>query len=167
VIPHPQHTLAVLLVAAALAGCLAPPGGAPAPQRSPTAPAPTGPPVQRSAAVEPLPDLVVESIRVSMAGYTGGCVAAYAPIATTVCVRNRGQADAGGFTLALGGHTWRITGLPVDAVECRSLTGGYGRADADTLAEIAEADEANNALEIHVPTLTPPALCTVTPSPAP
>jgi hypothetical protein len=95
----------------------------------------------------------------------------YRPAATTVCTRNQGAANAGAFVIQIGGRVFVIEdGLPAGEEICLEVEGAFDHAMADPDEQLAEADEENNAVDIYIPTLTPPPLCTpkpdaVTPTP--
>lgn len=112
---------------------------------------------------ELLPDLIISSTSIGMAGFEGGCVLEYRPAATTVCVRNQGEGDAGAFDVTAGDVTWTVEGLAAGGEVCLSEIGAFAAAVVDINRQVDEVDEKNNSVDIHIPTLTPPPLCTPTP----
>jgi len=116
---------------------------------------------------EVLPDLTISHTWIGMAGFRGGCVEEYRPAATTVCVRNQGAGDAGAFVVQIGEGVYAIEdGLLAGEEICLEAEGAFDQAMADPDEQVAEANEENNAVDILIPTLTPPSLCTPNPDAA-
>ena len=111
-----------------------------------------------------LPDLI-PSGRLSMEGPGGqNCIFEYGDLISEVCVRNRGNAAAGVFTLDAGpGAIWSIPGLEAGGSICYEskigLSGSTVTADPDNV--VPESDETNNTTIVPIP--TPPLICTPTP----
>jgi hypothetical protein len=134
------------------------------PPDAPTVEATSAPPSTDTPEAEPilLPDLIISSTSIGMAGFEGGCVLEYRPAATTVCVRNQGEGDAGAFDVTAGDVTWAVEGLAAGEEICVSEIGAFSAAVVDINRQVDEADETNNSVDIYIPTLTPPPLCTPT-----
>jgi hypothetical protein len=112
-----------------------------------------------------LPDLVIARARITMRGYTGGCVTEFAPLVTEVCVENRGAAAAGPFVIQAGdGAQWPVEGLTAGEQRClKSESDVSGQmVTVDAGETVAESDETNNTLIVPIP--TPPAICTPLPT---
>jgi len=99
-----------------------------------------------------------------MDGYAGGCVVAYTPLVTQICVENRGAGAAGAFVIrAEGGQgEWALEKLDPQKTHCFQANANLGGValSADAANVIIEADEANNTWRAPVP--TPPLICTPT-----
>ncbi len=100
--------------------------------------------------------------QVAMDGYGGGCVAAYTPLVTQICVENRGDGAAGAFVVqAEGGQgEWPLDKLGAWETHCFQVDENLGGValTADSANLIAESDEENNTWRAPVP--TPPLICT-------
>lgn len=110
-----------------------------------------------------LPDLLITSARVSMQGYSGGCVTRFGPLETFICVSNQGAAPAGPFVIrdtGGGSLAWQVEGLDAGEERCLQSVGVASVVTVDADDEVVESDEANNTQYIPVP--TPPAICTPT-----
>jgi len=116
-----------------------------------------------------LADLIVYA-QTSMDGYAGGCVEAYTPLVSQVCVENCGVGDAGPFIIQVEeGHSeWSLEQLRSGETHCFQSDVDLSALTVmvDAQNTVAESDEANNTWTIPIP--TPPALCTVVaPEPLP
>ena len=111
-----------------------------------------------------LPDLVLHAA-VSMRGYDGGCITAYTPLDSEVCVENVGRGDAGPFVVWAGDAgeqgIWPVAGLAAGQTTCFSVTTNLAGAPivVDAGETVAEAREDNNTWWAAEP--TPPAICNV------
>jgi hypothetical protein len=154
--------LVLLLAACALSSQTVSPAPTNTPPGAPTAEATDVLPGTDTPQPEPelLPDLIISSASIGMAGFEGGCVLEYRPAATTVCVRNQGEGDAGAFDVTAGDVTWAVEGLAAGEEICVSEIGAFSAAVVDINRQVDETDETNNTVDIYVPTLTPPPLCT-------
>lgn len=109
-----------------------------------------------------LPDLVPHAA-VSMRGYDGDCITAYAPLDSEVCVENVGQEGAGPFVMWAGDGgeqgIWPVAGLAAGQTACFSVTTNLSGAPvtADAGGTVAESREDNNTWWVVEP--TPPAIC--------
>lgn len=107
-----------------------------------------------------LPDLTINA-SVSMDGYTGECVTAYASLITEICVENRGIGDAGAFNVtAADKGFWPVPGVAAGAAYCFKIGDNLAAValTADSDQTVAESDESNNTWMAAIP--TPPLLCT-------
>ncbi|MFZ6029920.1 MAG: cellulose binding domain-containing protein [Chloroflexota bacterium] len=128
------------------------------------------------------PDLVITSFYESMIGYEGGgCVNEYNGYEFRVTVMNAGAAPAGSFEVAVEGSIQIVDGLaagesitlhyplPLEpsVLPTPSNTPWPGQvvAMADWTNVVAESNETNNSRTSSMATMTPPPLCTRTPTP--
>jgi hypothetical protein len=119
-------------------------------------------------------DLIITGVGPIMQGYTGGCVVEYSPTVLRICVRNQGAAPAGAFGILAGGcispsEELRLTGLGAGSDACletsRAISGVTCNVVVDPYNEVIESDETNNTWSGPIPMLTPPPICTATPTP--
>lgn len=118
-----------------------------------------------------LPDLVVESARITIPGFTGTCLnGGSTALRLQVCIANRGT-TAGPFNMTVNGrHFARVDGI--DAMDAVCIFGPHTHPDASTIFlddedEIEESNENNNVSMHAVPIPTRPLDCTPTPTPTP
>jgi len=112
----------------------------------------------------PLPDLLPAEVRPPM---PPGC-GALPPL--LVCVANVGQIAAGSFQVSVNGEdAFAVEGLAAGEVQCvaRPYIGGGWLVAVDTLDEVVEAREDNNAASFDVPPPPEVATCTPTQTPTP
>lgn len=137
------------------------PGKLPTPTPTPTnTPTPTLTPTPTPTPA--LPDLVIVTpIKISMRGYSDGCITADAPLVTQFCVKNLGAGTAGAFAVQAGELTWTVDDLSPGGELCLpELEGNVsGQAIVDVDDQVAEANETNNTQPIALP--TPPQECTI------
>lgn len=116
-----------------------------------------------------LPDLIIKFTYLEMAGRQRNCVEAYMPYEIRVVVQNIGQAEARPFAVDLNGSRKFADGglLPGHSVVLHFATTPSGQyaVHVDSLNQVGERDENNNAITYFAPTPTPPVLCTATPTP--
>ncbi len=117
-----------------------------------------------------LPDLIIKFTYLEMAGRQRNCVEAYAPYEIRVVVQNIGLAEAGPFTVDLNDMRQQVNGgLAHGQSIVLHFTGttpsGQYAVRVDSLDQVGERDENNNARTYFAPTPTPPLLCTATPTP--
>lgn len=118
-----------------------------------------------------LPDLVVESARIRIPGFTGRCLnGGPSNLSLEICIANRGT-TAGPFNLTVNGaHFARVDGIDTSDREC--VFGPHTYPNETTIFlddedEIEEGDETNNETTRFVPIPTRPPDCTPTPTPMP
>lgn len=118
-----------------------------------------------------LPDLVVESARITIPGFTGRCLSGGSvSLSLEICIANRGTA-AGSFNLTVNGaHFARVDGIDTSETVC--VFGRYTYPQDTTIFlddenEIEESDETNNETTRFVPIPSRPPSCTATPTATP
>lgn len=118
-----------------------------------------------------LPDLVVESARITIPGITAGCLSSGSVNLTLeICIANRGTA-AGPFNLTVNGaHFARVDGIDTSDAVC--VFGRYTYPSDTTIFvddenEVEESDESNNESTRFVPIPSRPPICTATPTATP
>lgn len=176
--------VAVLAVGlTALAGCSGDDAPAPAPTATASATAtalatttatPTSPPPSRTptpTSAVGLPDLVPAGAMLFAEPPPEGCTRDPSEIPTPVlivCVENQGTGPAGPFTVSSTG-TSEFGPLAAGERAC-ATTGGASRGiqvEVDVGNRVAESDETNNSTGYFVGVITPPMMCTITPTPTP
>ncbi len=120
-------------------------------------------------------DILISGASVALPDYAGGCITAIGSPVLRVCVANQGAADAGPFSILIGGclnppQQWRVQGLAAGASLCLESDAGpqwWNACEvlADAYNEIAERDETNNRWSGILPLPTLPATCTPTATP--
>jgi hypothetical protein len=117
-----------------------------------------------------LPNLVVHSVTADRWVSTHACifdVPSYPRL--EICVRNAGNRRAGAFSISLDGEDiLRTDDLPAQYFFCDSVAfQTEGRVVADSLNEIEEGSEEDNAAEFSLVRPTPPETCTPIRTPTP
>ncbi len=115
-----------------------------------------------------LPDLIIKFTYLEMAGRQRNCVMAYTPYEIRVVVQNIGLAEARPFAVDLNGSQEKVDkGLPASqsiVLHFATTPSGQYAVRVDSLDQVRERDENNNAQTYFAPTPTPPLLCTATPT---
>jgi hypothetical protein len=129
-------------------------------------------PASSSAADTPivaLPDLVIKSIYLEMAGRQGSrCVLTFSPYGVRVVVQNVGVAASGQFAVELNEAIQTVNaglgaGQNIELHFPGTIPSGQYTARVDPANLVPEEHDGNNAATFIAPTPTPPPLCTPTP----